>query len=227
MLELWEELILQTFKEIKDKVRKNYHSDDPEEVSPNTRALIRGAESFPCPVDIVDVRVDNELHPHLRDKISQLILYDLSKLGSSRVTHHGIILSTEGAIANALVRHFRITPQDAGAYATSLCKDFKTVGLTLVDSHIQFTFYDAKKHRNDFRRDLFFIVTSTLQEYLIERFRTNKETDFNALHNLEKDPILPRDDFLRPDSRSETFSLEELQSEVSNIQLINEVPESV
>jgi hypothetical protein len=47
--------------------------------------------SLPCPVKMLELRVDTERHKHIEDKVCQLIGYDFSKLGNRSVAYCGLI----------------------------------------------------------------------------------------------------------------------------------------
>jgi len=225
----WESIFENAFEKVKGQVKRNHANLKPTELSPNDKALSSAINSLPCPVGILEVTVDNKVYEHLKNEICQLIYYDLQNIGTKQVNYFGMISeASKEAIAFAVAKCFPVSTDDASQLAERLTEDFRAIGFNLNDdSYIQFTLYDIKLNIDKFNKDLFFLFASSFAPYLINRFKTEKDIDFNTIYQLKNDPIVGAEDFLKPDSRCEYFTIEYLESNIADIQLIPEVPEPV
>lgn len=224
----WDLIFSEAFDFIKKDITQYHSHDDPEEMIPNERVLVLGINKLPLPVEIIDVEVDNQTYPYLKDTICQLVRYNLPKIGENLVKYCDKIPATKNAISTALIEHFGISNDDAMFITESLTAKFEYTGFSISDgSHIQFTRYNIRNNMNEFLIDLRSLFYQSFNDYIINRFKTEKETDFNKLYQLKTDPVLSRDDLLKPDSRTKHMTLEYLQSIISDIQLIPEVSEPV
>lgn len=224
----WETIFSDAFDFVKKDITQYHSHKDPEEMSPAERALVLGINKLPLPVEIIDVEVDTQTYPHLKDNICQLVRYNSSKIGENQVKYCGRVPATKNAISIAMIEYFGISSKDALSVAENLTKNFEYTGFSFDDgSHIQFTRFDIRNNTKEFAEDLRSLFYSSLNDYIINKFMTDKGIDFNKLYQLKNDPILSSDELLKPDPRSEHLTLEYLQSIISTIQLIPEVPESV
>lgn len=224
----WEAIFSKAFDFVKKDITQYHSHDDLEEMTPNERALVLGINKLPLPVEIMDVEVNSQENPHLKDNICQLIRYNLPKIGENQVKYCGKVHATKDAIYDAMIEHFGISSKRALSITEILIKKFEYTGFSIDDgSYIQFTRYDIRNNMEEFLQDLRSLFYHSFNDYIINRFKTEKETDFNILYQLKNDPILSSNEFLKPDSRSEHVTLEYLQSIISDIQLIPEVPEPV
>ena len=224
----WEAIFADAFDFVKKDLIQYHSRKDPEEMSPTEKSLILGINHLPLPVEIIDVEVNTQKYPHLKDDICQLVRYDLPRIGENQVKYGGKIPATKNAIRDAMIEYFKISTKDSISIAEDLTKKFEYTGFSLDDgSHIQFTRYDIKNNTKEFAEDLRSLFYSSMNDYIINKFMTEKEIDFNKLYQLKNDSILSSNDLLKPDLRSAHLTLEYLQSIISRIQLIPEVPEPV
>lgn len=221
----WEEIFEKAFDFVKNDITKFYDAEK-DELTPNESAIVIGVNKLPMPVQIMDIEVDNEKYPHLKNKISQLILYNIQKIGEKNTRHHGRFKSTKESLYNELKSKFKISEEDAKNISDDLTKKFEYTGFSLSENlYIQFTMYDIRNNLDGFYDDLRTLFYHTFNDYLVKKFKTEKEKDFNALYGLKSDPILSVEEILQGDSRS--ISLEYLQRVISDIQLIPQVPDPI
>lgn len=224
----FESIFTEAFEFVKKEIVQYHSHADPEEMSPAEKALVLGISKLPLPVEIIDVEVDTQTYPHLMDNICQLIKYNTSKIGEKQVKYCGKVPATKDAMSTAMIRNFGIPNGESLSISEDITEKFGYSGFSFDDgSHVQFTRYDIRNHKDDFFRDLCSLFYSSLNDYIVNKFMVKDEIDFNKLYQLKNDPVLPPSEFLKPDSRSGYFTLEHLQSIVSRIQLIPEVPQSV
>ncbi len=223
---MWNNIFQQAFEFVKNDIIK-YYENLKEELTPNEKALIEGVKKLPMPVDIIDIKVDNVKYTHLRDDTSQLIKYQMDGIGKKDVTYHGTVNASTKSIENALNKKFNLSEKDAKLLADDLTQKFEYTGFGAGDNtYIQFTRYDIRKNIDEFCDDLRKIFYSTFSDYIIRKFKIEKEKDFNKLYDLKNDPILSTKEILSPDPRS-TIPLDRLQRVIADIQLISQVPEPV
>lgn len=224
----WETIFSSAFEKVKQDITQYHKREDSEEMTPQERALVTGISKLPFPVKIISIRVDTQKHPHLKDDVSQLVMYRLADLEKFQVDYHDEISPSKEAITNALMNFFKISEKDATSTAKEITEKFEYTGFSFDDgTHIQFTPYDIRKNQEQFFKDLRSLFYHSLNDHLINKFITYVNEDYNTLFNLKNTPILEASEFLKPDSRTDHLSLEWLQSRMSDIHLIPNVPEAV
>ena len=223
----WNALFADAFKSVTDDLTKFYEKKPPDKRTPNERAILTGLGKLPFPVRIVDVSVDNKTHAHLQDDTSQLVYYDLERIGKSQVDYLGRISPKKDDLASELVRCFGLSDDDSAGIAASLAPKFEYTGFPLDDgAYVQFTFYDIKSNPDKFYGDFHRLFTSWFNHYFIDKYNTETRIDFNDRYGMKPDAVVPAPDLLVPDSRAR-LSLEKLQEVVAGIQLSPKVPEPV
>ena len=223
----WDALFANAFKSVTDDLTKVYEQEPPDRISPNERAILTGLGKLPFPVKIVDVSVDNKTHAHLQDDTSQLIYYDLERIGKSQVNYTGRISPKKDDLASELVRRFRLSEDDSVGIAANLAPKFEYTMFQINDgAYVQFTFYDIKSNPDKFYGDFRRLFTSYFNDYFIDKYNTETKIDFNKRYGMKPDAVVPAKDLLVPDSRTR-LSLEKLQEMVAGMQLSPKVPESV
>ena len=223
----WNALFADAFKSVTDDLTKFYEQEPPDKISPNERAILTGLGKLPFPVRIVDVSVDSKTHTHLQDDTSQLIYYDLKRIGKNQVDYLGRISPKKDDLASALVRRFGLSESDSAGIAASLMPKFEYTGFPLDDgTHVQFTFYDIKSNPDKFYGDFHRLFTSWFNDYFIDKYNTEAKIDFNDRYGMKPDAVVSAPDLLAPDPRTR-LSLEKLQEAVASMQLSPKVPEPV
>ena len=226
----WEEIFAESFEFVKQRLVKFYGCKKLENTTPVERAILTGLDKLPFPVKIIDVSVDNQKYPRLKDETCQLVYYDLPKIGKKQVDYCGKTSSKKDDLMIFLIDHFRIAKDDSQCIIDSMA-DFNTnsecLGFTLSDeSYIQFTSYNIKCDIDRFHSDFRSLFTSTFNDYFASQYNLEEKTDFNLRYKLKPDAILSPLNLLVRDPR--TFcSLEVLQDSLADIQLSPKVPNPV
>ena len=136
----WEDIFSEAFDFVKKEIMQYHNHEDPEEMSPAEKALVLGISKLPLPVEIIDVEVDTQAYPHLKDSICQLIRYDTSKIGEKQVKYYGKIPATKDVLVSAMTKYFGIPNRESLSIAEDLVEKFGYSGFSFDDgSHIQFT----------------------------------------------------------------------------------------
>lgn len=209
-----------------------YTTEEAEELPPGVLGMKKFVYSLPCPVKILELRVDIEKHKDIEDEICQLIGYDFSKLGNRSVSYCGIIDADDTNGFNKFL---------AEEFARSFCGDLTTTYFSDADRpdiHFQFPRYDIRCRIDRYVNDLLELVSRVpLTSETREKF-WEKEVDYNTLYGLAEDPILPMSKIIEKDSMFQSFvklsgreatgiTIEDLQKHISDIQLIPEVTNEV
>ncbi|GAH89142.1 unnamed protein product, partial [marine sediment metagenome] len=87
----WKDYFNIAFQKIKARFSEIYSAEEVGELPPILLGMKNFVYSLPCPVKILELRVDTKRHKDIEDKICQLIGYDFSKLGDLSVAYRGII----------------------------------------------------------------------------------------------------------------------------------------
>ena len=223
----WNALFVNAFKSVADDLTKFYEQEHPDKRSPNEQAILAGLAKLPFPVRVADVSVDNKTHTHLQDDTSQIIHYDLERIGKNQVDYLGRISSKKDDLAKALVRHFGLSEDDSAGIAASLAQNFEyTMFLLDGGAYVQFTVYDIKNNPRKFYDDFRRLFITHFNEYFINKYNTETKIDFNDRYGMKPDAVIPVPDLLVRDPRT-SVSLEKLQRAVASIQLTPKVPEPV
>ena len=226
----WESIFAESFEFVKQYFAELSEHKKSECIAPVERAILTGLEKLPFPVKIIDVSVDNQKYPRLKDEICQLIYYDLSKIGKKQVDYCGKTSSKKDDSVIFLAECFGISKDDSQCIIDSmddLNKNSEWLGFPLSDKlYIQFTSYNIKCHIERFHNDFRFLFTDTFNDYFASQYNLEEKTDFNSRYKLKPDAILPPLDLLVRDPRT-SCSLEALQDSLADIQLIPKVPDPV
>lgn len=222
----WDKIFSEVFEKVKQGLERNYRRGDPEEITPNEKAILLGASKLPCKIEIINVDCSKSGLSGI-DNVSQLIKYNLTSTGKLNVRDYGIVLFNKNEIFQSIVKLFKENTEHATFISEQLMIHSGESGFPKNDgTYIEFTGYDIRKDIEKFTDDLITKFYSTFNDYFVIHFKMEKDIDFNSLYELKNDLILSPNELLKPDSRTNT-SLENLQSTVADIQLIPQVPEPV
>lgn len=221
------------FDRVLDEVRKMVHDQYPVEEdgsgSPETLAIRKAIESFSCPITVAEIVIDLKRYPYIKDRICQIVCYNLDKLGERSIQYHGLINSrNKEKLRQVLIEHFNLSEKGFDEFY----KDFKIISWSdeKCSFYTQFRWYDISKKENfreftfDFYKDFVFFIGGKL----IERFK--EVVDYNARYNLDPDPILSIYELTKKDSTVDGFTginIQSLQEQVCSLQLIPTVSEHV
>lgn len=236
----WEDYFNIAFQKVKAKFSEIYPAEEAGELPPAILGMKNFVHSLPCPVKILELRVDTRKYKHIEDEICQLIGYDISKLGNLSVAYRGIIDADDTKGFNKfLAEEFGLLPSET--LAKSFCGDLTTTYFSDTDrpdTHFHFPRFDIRRKPEQYVDDLLELMSWVpLSSETAQKF-WEKEVDYNVLYGLAEDPIVPMSKIIEKDPTFEGFvklsgreatgvTIEDLQKHISDIQLIPEVPEAV
>jgi hypothetical protein len=228
------------FRKLKVKVGEIYPAEEAEELPPAILGMKNFVQSLPCPVKILEFRVDTESQRHLEDGICQLISYDLSSLGEQSVAYCGIVDTHDtNGFKRLLAEKFGVSLSEE--FARNFCSELSTTYFSDTERpeiHFHFPRYDIRQEPDRYANDLLKLLWELPLTPEIRREFWRDEINYNALFGLIPDPILPmprvveRDPILRAfvgisDREATGITIEHLQQQISDIQLIPQVPDVV
>ena len=221
------------FSEVKKRVLKKYSLEEDGSGPAEIVALKEIVTKFPCPVRLLEIKVDTTKHAHIRDEVCQVIRYDYSKLGVAQglVEYHGLIDARESQkLREMLVKSFGLSDISFEEFY----KDFTITGWgdDEINFYTQFPLYNIKNNFRNFVSDYLVYAFQPLVTKIRQKF--GKSIDWASKFNLRPDPILPLSEITKMDKTlgsllplAEGADIEELQKDISNLQLISHVPEEV
>ena len=231
------------FQEVQRRFHKRYPIQEESAVSPQLIAIRDFIDGLPCSIDLLELRIDTTQYPHIESKICQFIKYDFLQLGDLSVKYLGVVDCTDRhALEKTLAEGFELPKSEAKSFTDSLInRDFRIAGYLdpeMPEIYFQVTHYDIQKNPEKFIKDFLLKVLSPIfLDGIVSKFR-KKEIDYNALYDLKKDPVLPLVQLMKKDETFSVFerpendhvrpiTLEDLQEDVCDIQLIPNIPESI
>lgn len=229
----WTEFFAKVFREVKRIVYRQYKLEKDGSGPPEVLALREIVTKFPCPVRIVEIKIDVEKHDHIKDEICQIVRCDFSKLGIAPKTVHyyGIVDAKDSErLKEILTSNFDLNDNMFEGFY----RDFKTVGWfdDEMNSYAQFPLYNIKENFERFVFDFFSTPFSFFTEKIRRKF--SKRIDWNSEFNLKPDPISSISELTKMDETLSAFQpfasgagIGKLQEDICNIQLIPSVPEDV
>lgn len=228
------------FQKLKAKISEIYPAEEAEELPPAILGMKNFIHSLPCPVKILELRVDTERHGHIEDKTCQLIGYDFSKLGDRFVAYCGIIDAHDvNGFKKFLAKKFGLSPSEE--LARSFCCDLSTTYFSDTEKpeiHFHFPRYDIRRKPGQYVNDLLELMSWLPLTPETRRKFWREGVDYNALFGLVADPILPMSRIVEKNPIFGAFvklsggeatgiTIEDLQHHISDIQLIPQVPDAV
>ncbi|QLH06009.1 hypothetical protein [Nitrosopumilus ureiphilus] len=219
----YQELFSEIFSHHKERMKRNYHKEDPEEISPNEKAILTGFSKLPCKLDIIEVNLD-ENNPSKR---GCLLKYDLTSLEESKITIHDIIECNTEELKKALQKNFCLSENRSEVLSTEINKAKSTAGFPLEDAYVHFLDYDIKENFDKFKDEMTSPFYPFFTDYFAQKYNTVEKIDFNKLYELLPEKTIPISEYLKPDLRGSAYTIEELQKQVSSLSLIPKVPDTV
>ena len=235
----WVDYFGAAFCEVKTKFSEISPILDEGDVPPNVIALRDAVNALPCAVKILELRVDTKNHKHLEDETCHLLSYDLSRLGDPSTEYCGIIDADDTEGFSEFVARHGLVPSKT--LADTFCRDLTTTYFSDTDNpniNFQFLVYDIRSKSDRYVKDLLELILSGSLNYpMVEKFK-REEIDYNALYALQKDPVLPMSKVIEKDPTFAGFvklvkgeatgiTIEDLQEQISDIQLVPQVPQIV
>lgn len=236
----YEDFFDTVFQKLKAKISEIYLAEEAEELPPAILGMKNFIHSLPCPVKILELRVDTERHGHIEDKTCQLIGYDFSKLGDRFVAYYGIIDAHDAnGLKKFLAKEFGLSPSEE--LTKSFCCDLSTTYFSDTEKpeiHFHFPRYDIRRKPGQYVNDLLELMSWLPLTSETRRNFWREEVDYNALFGLVADPILPMSRIVEKNPIFGAFvklsggeatgiTIEDLQQHISDIQLIPQVPDAV
>jgi hypothetical protein len=227
----WTKFFNKVFSEVKKKVLEQYSLEEDGSGPPEIIALREVVANFPCPMRILEIKVDTKKHTHIKDEVCQVIRYDYSKLGVAQglVEYHGLIDAGDSEkLRETLTKSFGLSDK----FFEEFYKDFTITGWgdDEIDFYTQFPLYNIKNNFRNFVSDYLVFAFQPLATKIRQKF--GKSIDLASKFNLRPDSILPISEITKMDKTldsllpsAEGAGIEELQKNVSNLQLIPRVPE--
>ena len=224
----WNEFFNKVFNALRVKFKEIHPFEEDGEVSPDVVALRDAIFKLPCPVKVLELRFDTTKFAQVRDGIGHILRYDLSRIGEMQVEDYGVIdVKNIDVLKSVLIDKFGFSESTVAEFVS----DFKTISWTpeKLDYYTHFAQYNIRRHFDKYLSELLQIFLYDIRIQLIQKFK--RENDFNSLYNLKEDKVLPwevftnRDPILNALSRKPT--VEDLQKDICDIQLIPTVPEEV
>lgn len=228
------------FQKVKAKISEIYPAEEAEELPPAILGMKNFVHSLPCPVKILELRIDTERQRHIGGRTCQLIGYDFSKLGDRFVAYCGIMDANDtNGFKKFLAEEFGLSPSEE--LARSFCCDLSTTYFSDTERpeiHFHFPRYDIRQKPDQYVNDLLELMSWLPLTPEIRGKFWKEEVDYNALFGLVADPILPMSRIVEKDPIFGTFvklsggevagiAIEDLQQHISDIQLIPQVPDAV
>jgi hypothetical protein len=238
-MESWGRLIADAFGEMKQRLQSAYKLEDDGSGPPNRVAIRKLIDALPCPVKVLELRVDRSKHPHLHDDVCPLMIFDLSKLGDLQVEWLGNVEAYDSdTLRKILIEQHGI--QAAEEVIRSLQHDAKLMGLWELEGDplsLLFLFYDPRTDSKQFVWDLEMHLEQSLKHILPP---PTPPVDYSSLYELKPEPVIPMEKLLEPDPalrawltqdwgepESRPYTIEKLQQRASKVLLIPRVPEHV
>ncbi|MEA3416147.1 MAG: hypothetical protein U9R02_08350 [Thermodesulfobacteriota bacterium] len=224
----WDEFFDKVFNALKVKFKEIYPFKEDDEVSPDIVALRDAIFKLPCPVKVLELRFDEAKFAHVKDGLGILLRYDLSRICEKQIEDYGVMdVENIDVLKSVLIDKFGFSESTVADFVS----DFKTTGIwePELDYYIHFTQYDIRRYFDKYLSGLCQIFLYDRSSQLIQKFK--RENDFNFLYNLKEDKVLPWEVFTNRDPALNNLSrkptVEDLQKDICDIQLIPTVPEEV
>ena len=224
----WNEFFNEVFEALRVKFKEIHPFEEDGEVSPDVVALRDAIFKLPCLVKVLELRFDTAKFAQVKDGVGHILRYDLSRIGEMQVEDYGVIdVKNIDVLKSVLIDKFGFSESTVVEFVS----DFKTIGWTpeRLDYYTHFTQYNIRRYFDKYLSELLQIFLYDIRIQLIQKFK--RENDFNSLYNLKEDKVLPWEVFTNRDpilnALSRTPTVEDLQKDICDIQLIPTVPEEV
>ena len=226
----WFAFFKEIFEESKGKLREHYKLEADGSGPPYLVSYNKAVESLPCGVKVLEFKINQKEFKEIEDDIIQWIQFDLSMLRKLDVEYLGNVeLSNTSYILEILITKFGFSKSRAETLLEdylrgeqSLC----SVGDTDKLFHLIFTTKDVKKHKDEFIKEFILDFIYYLGDILVRQLGLPLERYLK--YKLSPEKVLPFQELIKRDSPNyPTSSIEKLQESISEIQLVDTVPEHV
>lgn len=226
----WFTFFKDVFDELKINLRGRYKLEVDGSGPPHLVSYNKAIESLPCAIKILELKIDKERFKKIEDDVIQWIQFDLNELKKSNVEYLGNVQLTNTAhLLEILITNFGFSK----SYAEDLLENYLRENQTLLSAtdtdksfHLIFTTKDIKKYKDEFIKDFIlnfqFSFGSSLVEYLKLPFERHLK------YKVASEKVLPYEELIKRDlPHYPSTSVERLQELISEIQLVDTVPEHV
>ncbi len=225
------------FKAFPERLKEEYallHKDSLEKPSSKDKAYIDVINSFPCPIQVVRLKVNTVKHKKAKNSIYHLIKYDFSHFGKESIKYYSEIDFDKLEKNSKVIKAFGLDSSKVMDI-----RNFKLKGASGSGewSWISIVSCDILEESQKYYRDFLMFFCSLFWKEILDRFE--KRIDFNKKYKLQKDPIKPLSEIIKKDKiisryvafeksggRRE-FTIEDIQKSICSVQLIPGVPEDV
>lgn len=226
----WFAFFEEVFEKSKEKLREHYKLEEDGSGPPQLVAYNKAIESLPLGVKVLQLKIDKEKYKGAEDDVIQWIQFDLNKINKLDVEYVGSVeITNENELLEILTAKFGFPKSDAESFLKDYLKELNILSSwdTNKPYYSIFTRKDIKNHKDEFIREfilnfIIFSFGSIVVRHLglpLERHLTCK---------LQPERVLTFEELIKRDSpHSPTTSIEKLQELISEIQLMNTVPEHV
>lgn len=225
-------LVLQSFENLKKSFYKKYKVEEREEDTPIPILILRDIiESLPPTMQII--RVDGpETHEFLKNGCGYILNYDFTDNSKKCEYCRSVDATKPEQLTDLLVNRCGYSQKDIESYVNDLCSNFNIIGWEKEDlpKYLQFIPDNIIKDHLILDRKLeqTFLWQNSVS-YLIKKYDRRMFPDFNKIFDIQNDPILLAEEYLKPSESSVMFGLNfnDVQKTMAEIQLIPIVPDPV
>ncbi len=226
----WFAFFEEVFEKSKEKLREHYKLEEDGSGPPQLVAYNKAIESLPLGVKVLQLKIDKEKYKGIEDDVIQWIQFDLNKINKLDVEYVGSVeITNENELLEILTAKFCFPKSDAESFLKDYLKELNI--LSSVDTNKPyysiFTRKDIKKHKDEFIRE--FISNFILPFGSIVVRHLGLPLEIHLTHKLQPERVLTFEELIKRGSTHypTTRSIERLQELISEIQLMNTVPENV
>lgn len=213
------------FKNIKDKFSNSTRFNKLDELTSGELAVRDAINSLPCPIRVLRLKIDKNKYKTAKSDTYHLVRYNFSKLGEFKVKYYGEINLDEIKMFSDVLKDFDLNKERIEELKTFQILSYFDYDpwfwLDIIPYNILIKFQEhVKEFIGEFQ--LKFI------DIILQKFE--KKIDYNTKFGLKCDPIIPFSDLLKKDETLNIFginTIEDLQKDIGEIQLIPAVPKEV
>lgn len=226
----WFAFFKEVFEDSKEKLREHYKLEADGSGPPCLVSYNKAVESLPCGVKVLEFKINEKRFKKIEDDIIQWIQFDLSILRKLEVEYLGSVkLSNATRILEILITKFGFSK----SYAETLFGDYLREGRTLraaADTdklfYLIITTNDIKEQKSEFIKEFILDFTFSLGDIIVRQLGLPLERYLK--YKLPPERVLPFEELIKRDSPNyPTTSIERLQEQISEIHLVDTVPEHV
>ena len=186
---------------------------------------------FPFPTQIMLVEAGTDSATTMKRTFT-LVRFDLAQPKSSAANFHGSVSAVDAAGSSEVLGKYFGVQHIGLIQRLNAFNAVETAGSYFT----QFVPFNISKDIDRYALQLFGFLADGFTPYVQKRYRGRHTVDFNERYHLPPDPILSKEELLRPHPFSESMvhvpsgqslTVEDWQSDVADIQLIPQVPADV